>query len=75
MPGLRHPGAEHRLGRETVALDQRDAVEVGAQDPGGEQAGHASAHDDGVFAFHVRPPVTRGTKEGEKGTDTMKRAY
>ena len=31
-----------------VALDQRDAVKVVAQDTGGQQAGHTGAEDDGV---------------------------
>ncbi|GAA0326826.1 hypothetical protein GCM10010151_16010 [Actinoallomurus spadix] len=49
---MRHARPEHGPGREPVALDEGDPFEMGGQDAGREQAGHAPTDDDGVFAFH-----------------------
>src|SRR5581483_11429687 len=36
--------------REAISIQDRDLIEVVAQDAGRQQPGHASADDDGVFA-------------------------
>ena len=41
--------AVRRMVREAVALDDRDSPEVTRESLGGEQAGHAGTHDDGVI--------------------------
>ena len=47
MLALRYAAAVLGVGRQLVALEDQDLVEVGRERTGGTQARHASAEDDG----------------------------
>ena len=53
---LRNSRAIGRVGREAVAFDDRDPLEVVGQGLGGEQAGHPGAEHDGVIVVRSSGP-------------------